>query len=250
MKKTLTAGKVFFLCLPLWALPVVSAAADGQNARRQIYQQAVASAGADITRTATLNKWQGYQSKINVFIPTEASRFTRCSRPLTVAMPVHEKPDLSRLRYDIRCEDANGWEVNVTVKPEIYLPVLVAKHRLARGKVLTASDVAIRKRNITGLRDGILADPDDAIGLTVKKSIRDLQPLSPSLLEQPVMVERHQRVVMLAEQDGVQARMLGEAMRKGRRGDVIKVKNLSSQRVVSAVVAGQGLVHMLQGSLP
>lgn len=246
MNSPITKGKASFLCLVLCGLAFFSAAApEPQTARKQIYNQAVANADADIKRVAALKKWQGYQTKINVFIPTEASRFARCPRPLSVAMPVSDRPDLSRLRYDIRCEGANGWEINVTVKPDIYLPILVAKSTLERGKLLAASDVEMKKKNITGLRDGIIINPDDAIGLTVKKRIRDMQPISPSLLDQPVMVERGQRVVMLAEQDGVQAKMIGEAMKKGRKGDVIKVKNLSSQRTVSAVVEGQGVVHML-----
>lgn len=246
MNNPISKGKASFLCLALWGVTFFSAATpEPQTARKQIYNQAVASADANIKRVAALKKWQDYQTKINVFIPTEASRFARCSRPLSVAMPVSDRPDLSRLRYDIRCEGENGWEINVTVKPDIYLPILVAKSTLERGKLLAASDVEIKKKNITGLRDGIIVNPDDAIGLTVKKRIRDMQPISPSLLDQPVMVERGQRVVMLAEQDGVQAKMIGEAMKKGRKGDVIKVKNLTSQRTVSAVVEGPGVVHML-----
>lgn len=244
MKIRIAKRKIAFLCLALCGPGVISAAAAPHSARQQIYRQAVASADADIKRVAALKQWQGHQSKINVFIPTDASRFPPCPRPLSVAMPVSDSVELSRLRYDIRCEGANGWEINVTVKPDIYLPVLVAKRTLQRGQRLTAGDVEMQKKNVTGLRDGTIANPDDAVGLTVRKRIRDRQPLSPSLLEQPVMVERGQRVVMLAEQEGIQAKTIGEAMKKGRRGDVIKVKNLSSQHTVSAVVAGPGVVHM------
>ncbi len=246
MNNVMTKRKASFLFLTLWGLTFFSAAVpEGHTARKQIYQQAVASADADIKRVAGLKKWEDYQSKINVFIPTEASRLSRCPRPLSVAMPVSDRPDLSRLRYDIRCEGPDGWEINVTVKPDIYLPVLVARHSLERGKLLAASDVEIKKKNITGLRDGIIVNPDDAVGFTVKKRIRDRQPISPSMLDQPLLVERGQQVVMLAEQDGVQAKMIGKALKKGRKGDVIKVKNLTSERTVSAIVEGQGLVHML-----
>lgn len=246
MKNPMPEGKAFFLFLTLWSLSSTSVAApDVMTARKQIYEQAVASADADIKRVATLKKWEGYHTKINVFIPTEASRFARCARPLNVAMPVSDRPDLLRLRYDIRCEGPQGWEVNVTVKPDVYLPILVARHTLDRGHLLAASDVEVKKKNITGLRDGFIVTPDDAVGLTVKKRIRHMQPVSPSMLEQPLMVERGQQVVMLAEQEGVQAKMIGTALKKGRKGDVIKVKNLTSQRTVSAVVEGQGLVHMV-----
>ena len=57
-----------------------------------------------------------------------------------------------------------------------------------------------------------------------------------------------QRVLMIAEQGGVEARTMGEAMKKGRKGEMIKVKNESSERVVSAIVADAGVVKMVYAS--
>lgn len=246
MKITFTKGNTPFLVLSLFSLSFSALAVVGtQTARQQVYLQAVTSATADIQRVAKLKNWQNYQSKINVFIPTEVSRFTRCAHPLIVALPNGEQTDLSRLRYDIRCEGGNGWEIAVTVKPDIYLPILVAKTPLERGKLLAASDVEIKKKNITGLRDGYVTTPDEVLGLRIKKRIRDMQPISLSQLDQPVMVERGQRVVMVAEQDGIEAKMIGEAQKKGRKGDLIPVKNLNSQRIVSAMVDNIGVVRIL-----
>lgn len=246
MKNTRHYGKHLFLCLLLSSLvSQVLAAAPARTARTQIYNQAVASAQADISRVVTLKKWPTPQSKINVFIPSEAAQFPLCARPLSLVRPAADKPDLARMRYEFRCDGSNGWEVAVTVKADIYLPVLVARHTLERGRLLAASDLEIKKKNITGLRDGFLTTPDEAMGFTVKKRVRDMQPLSPSHLDQPILVERGQRVVMIAELDGVEARMLGEAQKKGRKGDTIKVKNLSSQQMVSAVVDGQGVVRLM-----
>jgi flagella basal body P-ring formation protein FlgA len=153
--------------------------------------------------------------------------------------------DLARLRYDIRCDGPNGWEIAVTVKPDVYLPILVAKNTLERGRQIAASDVEMKKRNIVGLRDGFMTNPDDAMGFTLKKRVRELQPIAPAHLDQPVLIERGQQIVMIAEQDGVQAKMMGEALKKGRKGDIIKVRNLQSQRVVSARVDDRGVVRML-----
>lgn len=216
-----------------------------ETARKQIYNQAVANATADIKRVAKQKNWKDFNSKLNVFIPSEVSRFPLCSQPLTSALPAQDRMQLSRLRYDIRCDGPNGWEIAVTVKPDIYLPILVANKTLERGRPLAASDIDLKKHNVANLRDGYLTNPDEVVGLTVKKRIRDMQPINVTQLDQPIMVERGQRVVMIAEQDGIEARSLGEAMKKGRRGDVIKVKNLDSQRVVSAVVDNDGVVRML-----
>lgn len=53
---------------------------------------------------------------------------------------------------------------------------------------------------------------------------------------------------MIAEQNGVEARTMGEAMKKGRKGEIVKVKNDSSGRVVSAIVSDYGVVHMVYAS--
>jgi len=242
------SGKSLFRLIPL-SLLLFSAATfatpDAQTARKQVYNQAVANATADIQRLARQKGWKDFSSKLNVFIPTEVSRLARCTKPLTSALPAGDRLDLARLRYDIRCEGSNGWELAVTVKPDVYLPILVAKTTLERGKQLAASDVEVKKRNIAGLRDGFISNPDEALGYTLKKRVRELQPIAPSHLDQPVLVERGQQVLMIAEQDGVQAKMMGEALKKGRKGDMIKVRNLQSQRVVTARVDDIGVVRML-----
>lgn len=245
MKNNAITGKALFLSF-LFTLSLSShAAVNAQNARKQIYNQAVATATADIQRIAKQRKWQDYTSKLNVFIPSEVTRFTRCDRPLISSLPAGDRRDLARLRYDIRCEGHSSWEVAVTIKPDIYLPVLVAKNTLERGKLLSAADVEMKKHNVVGLRDGFLSSPDDVVGHTLKKRVRDLQPIAPSHLMQAIMVERGQHVLMLAEENGVEARMMGEAMKKGRKGDMIKVRNLSSQKVVNAIIDGPAVVRML-----
>lgn len=248
MKPLLTTGKGFFRLIPL-SLLLLSAQAlavpEAQTARKQVYNQAVANATADIQRLAKQKGWKNFSSKLNVFIPSEVSHFQRCSQPLTSALPANDRLELARLRYDIRCDGPAGWELAVTVKPDVYLPILVARHTLERNRPLAASDVEVKKRNIAGMRDGFITQPDEAIGFTLKKRVRELQPIAPAHLDQPILIERGQQILMIAGQDGVEAKMMGEALKKGRKGDVIKVRNLQSQRVVSARVDDRGVVRML-----
>lgn len=245
MNHAFSGRKGFFLCLTLLLGATAVQAVAPQTARKQIYNQAAASATADIQRVAQAKKWPDFQSKLNIFIPAEASQFSLCARPLSLVRPAGDRLDLARLRYEFRCEGSQGWEVAVTVKPDIYLPVLVAKKTLERGRSIAANDIEVKKKNIAGLHDSFLTDPDEAVGHSVKKRVREMQPLALSHLDQPVLVERGQRVLMIAEQDGIEARMLGEAMKKGRKGDTIAVKNLSSRQTVSAVVDGSGVVRLL-----
>ncbi|WP_057649020.1 flagellar basal body P-ring formation chaperone FlgA [Yersinia bercovieri] len=215
------------------------------SARKQIYAQALQAASADISQTAKNKNWQGYNVKMNIFIPTDGSRNKTCLNELKVAAPLNGQHDLSRLRYDISCSDGVGWEVAVTVKPDIYLPVWVAKKTLERGIVVAPSDIELKKKNIATTQGGYITNPDEILGFTVKRRIRPLQVVIPSQLEQPVLVTRGQQVLMIAEQDGIEAKMLGEALKNGRKGELIKVKNLSSKRTVTAMVDDIGKVRML-----
>ncbi|MGY5365934.1 flagellar basal body P-ring formation chaperone FlgA [Enterobacter oligotrophicus] len=241
-------GKVFFrhavsvALLCLFALPA-SAQPQNSTARKQVYARVQQQAAETIRQEALRNGWEDYQAKLNLFIPSEIAQYAPCPAPLSVTMPGGEHLDLRRLRFDVRCDAGNGWDVAVTVKHDIYLQVLMTKETLERGHVIAASDLTRRKFNISNLRSGYLTRPDDVIGLTLKRRTRELQPLSMSQLDSPVMVERGQRVLMVANQDGVEARTMGIASKKGRKGEMIKVKNESSEREVTAMVVDMGVVR-------
>ncbi|MEO3989850.1 flagellar basal body P-ring formation chaperone FlgA [Pseudocitrobacter cyperus] len=245
MKRYFRFGVLSFL-LVLTA----SAAASGKtpNARKQIQVAVQLNAAEVIYQEARRRQWPNYQADLNLFIPSEVSRFATCAKEPTVSFPDGERIDLIRLRVDVRCESPQRWDVAVTVKPDIYLPVVVAQNTLERGHLLSPSDVAIKKLNISSLRGNYLTNPDEVMGLTVKRRVRERQAIALTQLESPVLVERGQRVLMIAEQGGVEARTMGEAMKKGRKGEMIKVKNESSERVVSAIVAESGVVKMVYAS--
>lgn len=238
------AGVLLFCLLTLNpSFAAGAAASNGPSSRQQIYARAVAQAESDIAQAAKRSSWPTYSVKVNVFIPNEVTGYKRCTTPLSIALPAGDRMNLSRLRYDLRCA-SEDWETNVTIKPDIYLPVLVTKHSVERGVKLTANDLELKRHNISNLRNGFIIDPDHAVGLTVKRRIRPLQPLTLSQLEQPILVKRGQQVIMIASQEGIEIRTLGEAMKNGRKGDLIQVRNLDSKKSVSAVVDDLGVVKI------
>lgn len=234
--------------LSLCCVKMAQAEESGPSARKQIYVAAQLHAAGIVRQEAKRRQWPEYQAKINLYIPSEASRYPECPQKLAISMPAGDRIDINRLRLDVRCEGPNGWEVPVIVKPDIYMPVVVASTALERGQVIRAGNITLKKFNISNARGDYLTRPDEILGLTVKRRIRDRQPITLSQLESPLLVERGQRVLMIAEQNGVEARTMGEAMKKGRKGEIVKVKNDSSGRVVSAIVSDYGVVHMVYAS--
>jgi len=238
------SGFVFLLLSP----GAFAAPAQAQNARKQIYVAVQLFVSDVIRNEAKRRHWPDYQAKMNLFIPAEAAQLAACGKNLSVSFPGGDRVELSRIRVDVRCEEGQGWDMAVTVKPDIYLPIVVARQGLERGHTIAPDDIAIKKLNISNTRGNYVTQPDDVMGLTVKRRVRELQPVAMNQLDSPVLVERGQRVMMIAEQGGVQAQTVGEAMKKGRKGEMIKVKNESSERIVSAIVTDSGVVRMVYAS--
>lgn len=138
-----------------------------------------------------------------------------------------------------------GWQVNVAVRPDVSVPVVMPKSLIARDTVITADDLQLKKFNISGQREGLMMNMDEAIGLTSKRALQPGKPLTRSELVQPVLVKRDQPVVIVSHMAGITASMPCTALKNGRKGDVIKIRNTSSQRIISGVVEETGIVATL-----
>ena len=248
MNKTSHAGKQYFLfttlALAMISAPLSVACADvaPTTARKQIYAAVQEQASKLIRQEAKKRGWPKYSAQLNIFVPPDATQLPLCSTPLKTTLDTAGRVNLNRLRMTLRCDSAPGWTSSVAVKPDIAMPVLVASASLERGHVLTEDDLSLRKYNITGSRGDFIWQSEDVIGLKLKRRLREMTPITKNMLESPVMVERGQEVVMLASQDGVTAQTVGTAMKKGRRGETIKVKNESSGQEISARVTDFGTV--------
>jgi len=65
-----------------------------------------------------------------------------------------------------------------------------------------------------------------------------------SLMEQPPLVRRGDIVILTAEGRGLRAVTQGEAREEGRPGQVIRVRNLTSNREVYGQVDGERSVRI------
>ena len=94
------------------------------------------------------------------------------------------------------------------------------------------------------LSQGYLTEPEQAIGQKLKRATVNEQVLAPVFLEQAEAVRRGDQVVIRARTGTVSVVMPGEALADGVPGQQIRVRNLSSQRVVKARVMEPGTVEV------
>lgn len=212
----------------------------------QQIEKSVRQKAEDEIKAAALHQgWGKYTLHMEPVIPPQAALLAECPDELIVRSPAVSKRTLYRLRYDITCSGMQNVSVAVAVKNTITLPVVVATHMLERGRIIDVQDVELHPQDIALLNGQFFTAVEDTLGQTVKRRIAVSKTLSTGQLELPVIVERGQSVLMLAGQQGVEASTSGEALRSGRKGEIIRVRNSSSQRVIDAIITSPGVVRIV-----
>ncbi|WP_374115223.1 flagellar basal body P-ring formation chaperone FlgA [Citrobacter freundii] len=227
-------------------LPVHAAVHSIQHsAREQINALVLTAASHEIDALAHKQQWQDYRYTFNIYIPSAVSNSALCASAPQITANSSPEMALSRMNFVVTCPGNAGWKYNVAVRPDVSVPVVMPKSLIARDAVITADDLQLKKFNISNQREGLITNMDEAIGLTSKRALQPGKPITRSELVQPILVKRDQPVMIVSHMAGITASMPGMALKNGRKGDVIKIRNSSSQRIISGVVDDTGVVTTL-----
>lgn len=195
-----------------------------------------------LLREAKRQGWQGARLRHDTSLPASAARLPRCNQPLQVRDAGGNSSLLERQRLTISCADANGWTLDVTSQPSVWLPAVHAQGIIERGQTLGRDDLRLEPINIGKAQRGYFNRLEEVQGMAAKRRIRAGQTLTPSLLTQPLAVKRGQPVKIVASHDGIEASTSGEALGDGQPGEVIRVRNVRSGKVIDAQVVEEGVV--------
>ena len=135
-------------------------------------------------------------------------------------------------------------DVNFIVSIKIFDIALVAAHDLHIETPVTDSDFRVDEIVIDGRTD-YLKDAAEVRGLVPHRFIRAGSPVSINYFQQPVAVESGRMVRIIFRQGGLNVSAKGVAMGRGRIGQVIKVRNETSQKVLSARVIDSQTVEVV-----
>lgn len=135
-------------------------------------------------------------------------------------------------------------DINFGVIVKVYDSVLVANHDLRIEVPVNESDFRMEEIVING-RTEYVKDVQEVKGLVPHRYIRAGQPIAANYFQQPVAVEMGTPVLIVVRREGFQATAKGIAMNRGRIGQIIKVKNEVSQKIISARVVNDQMVEVV-----
>lgn len=171
-------------------------------------------------------------------------RLAPCEGKLQASAQNNGAVPSSRMTVGVRCSQGATWTVYVPVLIESEIPTLVLKRAVARGARISAEDVEVQTRRVSGTPAAYLRSIEELERQTAKRSLPAGSVLTADVLVPDYVVRRGQQVTLLASVGGVQVRMAGRALADGREGARLKAQNLSSLTVVEGVVEGEGVIRV------
>ncbi len=142
---------------------------------------------------------------------------------------------------------SHGREVGktrVSARVEISTEVLVAGHYLGKYQEIQEKDIQWVSRSLNLLPPDYLTEKREVIGKRVTIAVNRGEVLRAGIVEEPPLVKRGDRVVLLLENPQIRITTLGEVKEEGRRGDRIRLINLSSKKEVTGKVLNEHTVEV------
>jgi len=137
----------------------------------------------------------------------------------------------------------------VTANVSARTAVVCAAQRLKAGSIISRDDVLVRQREIRGNSpERPVTDVKFAVGKMLKRSVPKGKMLTMNMLDIPLTVKRRQVVRLEVRIRSLHITTLGKALKGGRTGDLIPVRNIRSRKTVYGVVQADGTVLVLVGS--
>jgi len=133
--------------------------------------------------------------------------------------------------------------VSFTANVRVYDAVIVANHDLRIEVPVTAEDFHVAEVAIDG-RNEYVKDVSEVAGLVPHRFIRGGSPVTKGYFQQPIAVNSGQRVNIIIRYNGIQAMARGIVMTRGRIGALVKVKNETSEKILTAKVIDSQTVEV------
>ncbi|MDI9819294.1 MULTISPECIES: flagellar basal body P-ring formation chaperone FlgA [unclassified Legionella] len=145
----------------------------------------------------------------------------------------------------IRCQETNNhWTLYVPVKIILQKTVLIAKRPLAKGIQLVSTDIDTQEVDVSQLKQGYFSKTEDVIGQICKTAINQGNVITPNNLQTAALIHKGEQVTIQALSDTINVSMKGIALSDGVIGEMIKVKNLTSKKIVEAQVSAPNKVRV------
>lgn len=187
-------------------------------------------------------------------LPHAELRFTSQWVPENIVLPVGDikysvtpsKPGIlgsSSFSILFKIDDKTVKTCTIRGKLEAMAEVATAAVTIRKGSLITKDQVELIRQDISKLNSPYTAI-ESVIGLQAKRTIRVGRAIETRVVEPPAVIRKGEVVKIVASRGPLQISANGIAVMDGRPGEFIRVKNLSSSKLVYCQVDSPGIVSV------
>jgi flagella basal body P-ring formation protein FlgA len=181
------------------------------------------------------------------------------NRAVEIDLPGDQRPDFAFNSFDFdpvskrfRCEIVAGRgaaavSLPVAGRANVKRHVPVLAHRLESGTVIALTDIDWATVSDDRVAANVVTSADQLIGHELRHNVNDGDVLHTNDIMPARLVTRGSLVTLKIETPYMQLTAQGRALQDGAEGDVVRVNNTQSNRMVEGTVTGPGEVSIHTG---
>ncbi|MDR1021277.1 MAG: flagellar basal body P-ring formation chaperone FlgA [Synergistaceae bacterium] len=158
------------------------------------------------------------------------------------SLPPNVLPGVKSLSVKLLKPD--GDKANKQVKLRWYQPVVYSTSALGKDATLTPSTLRHRI-GAAGMSRPLVWDANQLADATLRRGVRAGDAIAQSDVESTLIVRSGASVRLVASVGGLGVEVRGIALQRGGKGDIIKVRNLSTRKILSGTVIDAGRVSII-----
>lgn len=196
----------------------------------------------------------GYLQQNLAKLPRAEIRFTSMRAPSELMLPVGEltwkvtpsKPEIigsSSFSILFKVDGKTVKNCTVRGKLEALADVVTAKVNLRRGEIILPDQIKMTRLNLAELENPYQS-PELVLGMEVTRTIRAGRVIDQRHVVPPPVIKKGELVKIFASKGHLRISTTGIAKTDGRSGDIIRVKNINSNKLIHCRVDAPGFVSV------
>ncbi|MBW2648973.1 MAG: flagellar basal body P-ring formation protein FlgA, partial [Deltaproteobacteria bacterium] len=132
----------------------------------------------------------------------------------------------------------------VRARIEVAMDVVVSTKSLRRNVKIERGDVRLVKKWFNRLPSNIISSHDAVVGMNLRTNVKPNTAITGNMVRSIPMVKRGKPVRIVFENGPMRITTIGLSEQDGMRGELIKVRNVSSKKVIYVRVTGDSLAKV------
>lgn len=135
-------------------------------------------------------------------------------------------------------------EEPIRARIEVLREFVIGTKNMGRNHVVAAEDISLQKRWVRSITLNSISDMNDVIGKSLCLSVRPNTEITGNMLKAVNAVTRGRIVQVILDSGAINITTMGMAEEDGVEGSFVRVRNISSNKIIYARVVGESKVKV------